>query len=312
MIRAALASVLLVVAQAAAAQTPVMQAADAQFQARRWPAAERAYLDVVKGDSTASLAWYRLGRIYQEGLNDHARALVHFQAALRHGFTPGFLPRLGMARANVLLNKADDALTVLETMAGNGYSQPENVTGDTVLARLAAQPRFTAVLARMKGNAEPCEHLPEARQLDFWLGTWDVFAPNGVQQGVNRIEKMLRGCALMENWTGGAGREGKSLNFFDPQRKTWRQVWVADGNSVLDYRNGEYRDRAMHFSGISIAANGDTTLQKLTFKNVHADTVHQIFEQSTDRGKTWTVTWTGIYIRRSGDRATGRSERLTR
>ena len=152
--------------------------------------------------------------------------------------------------------------------------------------------------AQMKKNAEPCEHLPEARQFDFWIGTWDVFAANGVKQGTNRIEKILRGCALQENWTGGFGREGKSLNFFEPQRRTWRQVWVADANSVLDYTAGRYENNAMTFTGRTLSPKGDTVYQKLIFRNLQPDTVHQIFESSTDKGQTWTQTWFGIYVRR--------------
>ena len=105
----------------------------------------------------------------------------------------------------------------------------------------------------------------------------------------------------MESWTGARGSSGKSMNFWDPQRRTWRQVWVSDRGNVLDYRQGEYRDGAMRFQGITINAQGDTTLQKLTFHNVAADTVRQVFEASTDGGETWNVTWDGIYVKRAED-----------
>jgi hypothetical protein len=87
------------------------------------------------------------------------------------------------------------------------------------------------------------------------------------------------------------------MNFFEPQRRTWRQVWVSDNGSTLDYRDGVYRNRAMVFSGVSFSPQGDTVLQRLTFHNVAPDTVRQVFEASNDRGRTWTTTWTGIYVR---------------
>ena len=146
----------------------------------------------------------------------------------------------------------------------------------------------------------PCLESEAARQFDFWLGTWDVYNPRGEQAGVNVVERLLQGCLLLENWTGAGGSSGKSMNYWDPQRGTWRQVWVSDRGNVLDYRQGEYRDGAMRFRGITIGESGDTTQQKLTFEAVAPDTVRQVFEASTDGGATWDTTWVGIYLRRPG------------
>jgi hypothetical protein len=61
-------------------------------------------------------------------------------------------------------------------------------------------------------------HDPSARQFDFWIGRWQV-SQAGKPAGNNHIEKILDGCALLENWTGAQGGTGKSLNFFD--RDDW-------------------------------------------------------------------------------------------
>ena len=170
-----------------------------------------------------------------------------------------------------------------------------------LLLGLAAALAAAPAAAQQQPDPERCRTTPEFRQLDFWIGTWDVVHPErGDTLGVNVIEPMLNDCALMENWTSARGGTGKSLNFYDPQRRTWRQVWVDAYGSVLDYRNGEFRDDAMHFTGITLSPAGDTTLQKLIFERVAADTVRQIFESSTDGGTTWSRDWVGIYLRRSG------------
>ncbi|MDX1674779.1 MAG: hypothetical protein R3314_08305 [Longimicrobiales bacterium] len=122
-------------------------------------------------------------------------------------------------------------------------------------------------------SPEPCMDSQPARQLDFWIGTWDVYDPEGEVVGVNVIERQLGGCMLLESWTGAGGSSGKSMNFWDPQRRTWRQVWVSDRGNVLDYRRGEYRDGAMRFRGVTLGEAGDTTHQKLTFFDVAPDTV---------------------------------------
>ena len=168
-----------------------------------------------------------------------------------------------------------------------------------ILALTASAMLPRSAPAQQAPDPERCRNQPEWRQLDFWIGTWDVVHPEeGRPLGVNVIEPMLNGCALMENWTAARGGTGKSLNFYDPQRRTWRQVWVDAFGNVLDYRDGEFRDGAMRFSGITIDPAGDTTLQKLTFHHVAADTVRQVFESSKDGGATWSMDWAGIYIRR--------------
>lgn len=168
------------------------------------------------------------------------------------------------------------------------------------LAALALAASAPPAAAQQAPDPDRCRNSEEARQLDFWIGTWDVFNPEGEEAGVNVIEPMLNHCALMESWTGARGSSGRSLNFYDPQRKTWRQVWVSDIGMVLDYRQGELRDGAMRFQGLTINPEGDTTLQKLTFEPLAPDSVLQVFEASTDRGASWDTTWVGLYVKREG------------
>ena len=149
----------------------------------------------------------------------------------------------------------------------------------------------------------PCPTRAEARQFDFWIGDWEVTPwqqPPGANMrvlGTNRVEPLLEQCLLMENWTDAGGRGGKSMNFWDVNRRKWRQVWVADVGGSLDYE-GEFRDGAMRFEGWTLAPNGARVLQKLTFFPIARDTVRQLFETSTDSGRTWTPGFDGRYVRR--------------
>lgn len=308
----AVALLLLLPALAPAQQGPAPDAAvraalaraDSAFQAERWDDADVAYQAVLRHDSTAAMAWYRLGRVrFQQ--ERHREALELFDAAERHGFAPLYI-RFGKARALTALGEEGAAVAELAAAADNGFGAAGAITEDPDLAPLMDHPDMEAVLATVARNSEPCRHSEEARQLDFWIGTWDVYNPrNGQKMGVNVVEPTLKGCALIENWTGAGGSSGKSLNFFDPQRKTWRQVWVSDLQNVLDYRHGEFRDGAMRFSGMTLDPAGDTTLQKLTFVDVAPDTVRQVFESSSDGGQTWSTDWVGIYVRRTPEAAAG-------
>lgn len=180
---------------------------------------------------------------------------------------------------------------------------PRPLLSTLFLMAVMAALGLPAAPARAQTPADPvsCQEREEARQLDFWIGRWDVLHPEtGDTMGVNVIEPALDGCALMERWTGAGGSSGQSMNFYDPQRRTWRQVWVSDRGNVLDYRQGELTSSGMRFQGITISPAGDTTHQKLTFVPVAADTVRQVFEVSRDSGASWETTWVGVYVRRGG------------
>lgn len=60
---------------------------------------------------------------------------------------------------------------------------------------------------------------------------------------------------------------------------------------------GEYKDGAMRYTSASINANGQKTLGRMTFFNL-GDKVRQLWETSTDDGKTWTVAFDGTYVRK--------------
>jgi hypothetical protein len=149
----------------------------------------------------------------------------------------------------------------------------------------------------------PCLESEIRRQFDFWLGTWDVSpwnvpAAEAPRIGVNVITSIERGCALLEKWTSARGITGRSFNWYDTNLRTWRQLWIAQTGNTLDYSRGEYRDGAMRFLGYTIDAAGARTEQRLTFFNIHRDTVRQLFETSTDSGRTWAPSFDGRYVRR--------------
>ena len=152
-------------------------------------------------------------------------------------------------------------------------------------------------------NPHPCLTMPQAHQFDFWIGQWDVTpwqvkSPTPAQQmGFNDVHPILEHCVLSENWKGTRGGEGKSYNYFDTNLGKWRQVWMADSGGPLDY-TGEFKGGAMRFSGWTLDAKGNRVEQKLTFFAIAPDTVRQLFEASTDGGKTWTPSFDGRYVKR--------------
>src|SRR5262245_13603226 len=79
----------------------------------------------------------------------------------------------------------------------------------------------------------PCA-APEYRQLDFWIGDWDVFDLGDSKPSMRiEVEKILDGCALRESYSDVNGMIGESINFYDPGRKQWHQTWVTNRGQVL-------------------------------------------------------------------------------
>lgn len=273
--------------------------AAALYQAGDWAAAAMAYRAVVDHDPTDGLAWLRLGRalIEIEREDDALAALARVPGT---GLQTPFLP-VFEARALARLGRTGDALAALERIpASPAVGGGATLTGIADFAGLADEPRFQAVVQALESAAWPCRDDEVSRQFDFWIGTWDVFV-GGQQAGTNTIERMLGGCALLENWTNVRGREGKSFNWVDRstyRESRWRQLWVADQGNTLDYYDGRYSDGAMRFRGHTFSPQGDSIPQKLTFFDVHPDTVRQVFEQSNDGGQSWVVTFDGLYVRR--------------
>jgi hypothetical protein len=133
------------------------------------------------------------------------------------------------------------------------------------------------------------------RQFDFWVGDWSV-AVGGQHAGDNRIDKILGGCALLENWTGAGGMSGKSLNFYDPVREQWHQTWVDDRGGSLGL-DGTFTGGNMVLSGKKQDKTGKTTLNRITWTALPSGQVRQVWETSSD-GKSWTLVFDGLYTRK--------------
>ncbi len=137
-------------------------------------------------------------------------------------------------------------------------------------------------------------------QFDFWLGEWDVFNPAGKPVGHSRIDSIAKGCALLENWLGQGGLDGKSLNSYDAKDGQWHQSWVDSSGSRLELA-GSFASGAMVLQGSAPVPGkpGVTVIQRITW-SVNADaSVRQLWESSQDGGKTWTVAFDGKYVRKA-------------
>jgi len=137
---------------------------------------------------------------------------------------------------------------------------------------------------------------PEHRQFDFWVGTWKVFNPQGRQVGTNTIERTLDGCVLHEQWQSAGAHRGFSYNIYDRTTGKWHQSWV-DNSGMLLQIDGGLAGRDMVLTGSGIGPGGAKVLNRITWTPVAADSVRQLWETSSDEGRTWSVAFNGMYVR---------------
>jgi hypothetical protein len=146
----------------------------------------------------------------------------------------------------------------------------------------------------------PCDQNPAYHKLDFWVGDWDVFdIKSGEKGGTNRIEKILKGCAIIENWTEASdGSEGKSLFYFQPVKGQWRQVWVTDiGPMKEKVAQESYTGEGIRFQGEIPHRDGTSHLDRTTLTPLSGGRVRQLIEISRDAGKSWEVVFDAEYRR---------------
>ena len=165
-----------------------------------------------------------------------------------------------------------------------------------LLGALAAAPLAFAQEAGAAAAAAPCA-APEHRQFDFWLGDWDVTTPDGKPAGTNRITRPLGDCVLQEHWKGRGGSSGESYNIYDRSTGRWHQTWVDDRGTLL-LLDGGLEGGNMVLRGGKRRVQGRPQLDRITWRPVGADEVHQVWEISTDQGKTWSVLFHGVYRRK--------------
>ena len=141
----------------------------------------------------------------------------------------------------------------------------------------------------------PCEDDARRAAFDFWVGRWTVTNPAGATVGGSSIERVASGCAILETWSAGNGREGRSLNFFDPATDSWHQVWVGGDGVALRLEGDSDRPGRMILTGGPRETPNGTVRDRITWTLQDDGTVEQLWDISTDGGSTWQTGFRGIY-----------------
>lgn len=287
------------ISQIAFAQTtpsPEMVAANELVKEKKWNEAEKAFAKIVKAEPENARAWFMLG-LAKHSQENWSEAIEAFKKNVEIAKTPSGM--YNVAAGFSQLNKKDEAFEWLEKALNNGAAFGSNISADVDFANIKSDTRFEKMLKIVDQKINPCMYLAEARQFDFWIGDWDVFV-QGRKVGENLIEREVNGCTLVENWKGGSGGTGKSLNTYNAVTKKWKQFYVGSQGAVLEFE-GTYKDKILHMTGETFDAKGAKTMHILEFHDLPDKTVRQLWKQSADDGKTWNTVWDSIYVKKKAE-----------
>jgi Protein of unknown function (DUF1579) len=151
----------------------------------------------------------------------------------------------------------------------------------------------------------PCSG-PEFRQLDFWIGDWNLTHRARVARdkdqweegtATNSVRAILGGCVIEEHFEDKAqGFQGQSASMYNPDKKIWQQTWVDNQNSYLVFTGGMENGRMILSTPAMIGDHPG--VKRMVFSNIKPDSFDWDWENTIDGGKTWVTMWKIHYARR--------------
>jgi tetratricopeptide (TPR) repeat protein len=273
--------------------------ANAAWMTKDWERSAKLYEELSKQKDAPPRVWLRLGASLR-ALGKFDQALTTFQKATEVGAGP--FAEYGKASTYNGMKQTEKAFTALEAAVKQGFTDLALLSTDPNLQELHPDPRFEKLVEQVKRNTRPCAYAKENRQLDFWLGEWDVSTTQGgVPAGTSKIELILGDCVVQENWQSlGSSYTGKSYNIYDAALKRWEQYWVDSTGGNIFFHGELAQDGVMDYWTDDIPQSGGPALRRhLQFIPMGADKVRQFSRGSTDGGKTWNVEYDFTYVRKA-------------
>ncbi len=150
----------------------------------------------------------------------------------------------------------------------------------------------------------------EYRQLDFWVGEWDLWYSQGPDKpkawAENAISKSAYGdCVITEKFSM-PGFTGMSVSTFHKQIGQWRQTWVDDQGNYFDLVGGPAPKDADHDFGLESVHPQEFDAPYLRMIWTVEDADHLIWQwQGHKPGETvWKDLWVLHYVRKGAQKPT--------
>lgn len=139
-----------------------------------------------------------------------------------------------------------------------------------------------------------CEKNSAYRALDFSLGSWTVAVPGFSGKSTSEIRRDVRGCAIVENWSG-AQDAGLNIDAYNVEDQHWHRFFVDSLGKVHTFE-GVARNGSIDYRGTSREPDGKIYLNRLELRSEGRDKIAELWQKSPD-GKVWSTAFEGIYSR---------------
>ena len=131
-------------------------------------------------------------------------------------------------------------------------------------------------------------------QFDFWVGDWVVKNNKGEIMGYSSIQELEDNCLISEEWRSVNNYSGRSYNYYDPEEKSWNQLWISNSGNILKLE-GQLVDGKMILTGPEVAGEKGTYRNQIVWTPKKNGTVTQEWFIINGENNKREVQFFGIY-----------------
>ena len=259
--------------------------AEQYFIDQQWQQAIEGFEKLIKNDKHNPQLWFRLGQSLVN-LEKYQAAIPAFQQAIdnKNENLPLAQVLLGLARSYAAINDSKNAIKTINLISSTKARPYLAVKNSSQFTKLTELEDYQMAIEKLK----PC-NTENHRAFDFWLGEWAVTTPSRKNwKAKSSITLANDGCSVHESYLSQGGYMGKSINFYDKDKKLWHQSWMDNLGAAI-YLEGAYKDGAMILSD---------AINRVTWSLLEDQRVRQHWETTNDKGKTWSTAFDGYYLKK--------------
>lgn len=148
--------------------------------------------------------------------------------------------------------------------------------------------------------AETCKNDPKFRELDFTVGSWDVYTGSTKTDEVT-MTLILNDCAIEEHWKKTDGHPtGNGIGLFNYSRLlgSWGYSWATDDGAATVFRGNLAKPGEMLYVTEKPLPGGKVRLRHWTLSQMPDGTIRELATGTEDGGKTWTTDYDLKWVRR--------------
>jgi hypothetical protein len=162
-----------------------------------------------------------------------------------------------------------------------------------VAASLASAPYHRHETTRAgAAKMSPCSADSSFQRLAFWVGDWEVVDTTGAHYATQRVRAVIDECAITAQWTGRVGDKGMSISAYDVRSRDWKQVYVSNQvpsptGVFIRKSDPSYDGPGIRFVALLDSPAANLSRSRVTIMPLGESRVMQLFESSSDGGRTW-------------------------